>query len=49
MTDISTEYRGWWRIVDTEAWAIEGLNILGLGSFPHEYRQLSGWTVSSPM
>ena len=29
MTDIPTEYRGWWRIVDTETWANEHLDTLG--------------------
>ena len=29
MTDVPAEYRGWWRIVDTEAWMNNGLDILG--------------------
>ena len=29
MTDIPAGYRGWWRIVDTEAWVNESLDILG--------------------
>jgi len=29
MTTIPTEYRGWWRIVDTETWADSGLDLLG--------------------
>jgi hypothetical protein len=29
MTEIPTEYRGWWRIVDTSQWVNDGLDILG--------------------
>jgi len=29
MTTIPPEYRGWWRIVDTETWVNDGLDILG--------------------
>ncbi len=29
MTTIPPEYRGWWRIVDTETWGHDGLDILG--------------------
>jgi len=28
-TSIPPEYRGWWRIIDTEAWVNDGLDILG--------------------
>lgn len=28
-TAIPPEYRGWWRIVDTDAWVNDGLDILG--------------------
>ena len=27
MTEIPTEYRGWWRIVDTSQWVNEELDI----------------------
>ena len=29
MTEIPAEYRGWWRIVDTDTWANKYLDILG--------------------
>ena len=29
MIEIPSEYRGWWRIVDTSQWANDGLDILG--------------------
>ncbi len=29
MTEIPSEYRGWWRIVDTSQWANDGLDLLG--------------------
>jgi hypothetical protein len=29
MTEISSEYRGWWRIIDTSQWANDGLDIQG--------------------
>ena len=38
MTDIPAEYRGWWRIVDTEAWVNEGVDILGPALI-----SLTGW------
>ena len=28
-TPLPTEYRGWWRIIDTEAWVNDDLDILG--------------------
>ena len=29
MTEIPSEYRGWWRIVETSRWVSSGLDILG--------------------
>ena len=29
MDEIPQEFRGWWRIVDTEAWVNDGIDILG--------------------
>lgn len=29
MTGIPSEYRGWWRIIDTSQWVNDGLDILG--------------------
>jgi hypothetical protein len=29
MIEIPSEYRGWWRIVDTSQWVNDGLDILG--------------------
>lgn len=29
MIEIPSEYRGWWRIIDTSQWANDGLDILG--------------------
>ena len=29
MTEIPSEYRGWWRITETSAWVNDGIDILG--------------------
>ena len=29
MTEIPSEYRGWWRIIETSQWVDDGLDILG--------------------
>ena len=29
MSDIPSEYRGWWRITETSQWVDDGLDILG--------------------
>jgi len=29
MSDIPSEYRGWWRIIHTDAWVDDGLDLIG--------------------